>query len=132
MTLSAGSAPAIPGEGLAVELVPLRDITHLLTRAAHWEVPVVQIGGNLVLFASGGVLLGVRSGWGWGRSALVFAAVGVGIESFQLLLGRAVVVDDVLLAVVGGVLGCAVGRALGRHPGRGAARAGGTATVVPA
>jgi len=111
ITLVPGSAVAIPGEGPAVELVPFRDLAMQLTSSVHWEVPAVQIGGNLVLFASGGVLLALRSGHGWRRSAVTFLVIGLGVETAQLVVaGRSAVVDDVILAVIGGTTGAALGR----------------------
>ncbi|GAA4628864.1 VanZ family protein [Cellulomonas oligotrophica] len=112
ITLVPGTS-AFPGQAPSVELMPFGDLVPLLTSAVHWEVPFVQIGGNLVLFAAGGLLLGLRHGLGPGRAALTFLAAGVGIETWQLLVGgRSAVVDDVLLCVLGGTLGAWAGRAL--------------------
>ncbi|TQL01589.1 VanZ like protein [Cellulomonas sp. SLBN-39] len=119
ITLVPGASPSA-GRGPSVELVPFGDLVPLLTDAVHWEVPFVQIGGNLVLFAAGGLLLGLRHGLGAGRAVLTFLAVGVGIETWQLIVGgRSAVLDDVLLCVLGGALGAWAGRALARtvrHP----------------
>lgn len=124
VTLLPGSAVVVPGDQPAVDLVPFRDLVSLVGSSTHGEVPVVQIGGNLALFGSGGVLLGLRSRWGWGRSVVGFAALGVLVETLQLVLGgRVAVLDDVLLTIVGGALGCAVGRSLRRDQPR-VARAG--------
>lgn len=115
ITLVPGTS-AFPGQGPHVELVPFGDLVPLLTSSVHWEVPFVQIGGNLLLFAAGGLLLGLRHGLGPGRAALTFLALGIGIETWQLLVGgRSAVLDDVLLCVLGGTVGAWAGRTIARR-----------------
>jgi hypothetical protein len=88
-----------------VSLVPLNDLF------AH--DPVVQIGGNLLVFSALGALLPVRWPAGTARVALVAALASTTVEILQyaLALGRVSSVDDVLLNTLGAVLAAQVTRA---------------------
>jgi glycopeptide antibiotics resistance protein len=122
ITLSPGAGAGLPGMEPSVQLVPFGDLADLLTSSVHWEVPLVQIGGNLVLFAAGGALTVLRGRSGVLRTASIHFAVGVVIESIQYVIGgRSAVVDDVILAGVGAGIGAAfviVARRLTAHHGR--------------
>jgi hypothetical protein len=90
-----------------VSLVPLRDLTTLAPRDL-----VVQIGGNLLVFAALGALLPVR--WPVGTPVVLLtaavAAVAVEVLQFVLALGRVSSVDDVLLNVLGAGLAAQLSR----------------------
>ena len=121
LTLSPGAGAGLPGMEPSVRLVPFGDITDLVTSSAHWEVPFVQIGGNLVLFAVGGALMTLRRGHGVRRVVLTFLALGLVIEATQFFVGgRSAVLDDVILAGLGAGIGAAAvtgARRLARRPG---------------
>jgi hypothetical protein len=84
-----------------VNLVPLRDLAMLAPRDL-----VVQIGGNLLVFAALGALLPVRFRAGTAVVAVTAAVAAATVETLQyvLALGRVSSVDDVLLNTVGAVL----------------------------
>jgi len=89
-----------------VELVPLRGIGNLLLHSVSWQVPFVQIGGNVALFVPGGVLLAWRAGWSAAQTVAAGVALALGIEVLQYVLGAGVAsVDDLILAGVGTLLG---------------------------
>ncbi|MEV0379211.1 VanZ family protein [Nonomuraea sp. NPDC050643] len=110
--IAVGTAPWIwmiltPSDGAAgVGLVPFADLTDLL--GAPWDAVLVQVGGNLLVFAALGALLPVRSRRmsRLGRVAAVAAAFSVLVEVLQytLRLGRFSSVDDVLLNTTGAVI----------------------------
>src|SRR4051812_44345269 len=90
--LVAGSLPWLwmiltpdPAGARRLNLVPLRDLRTLAPRDV-----VVQVGGNLLVFAALGALLPVRWRAGTGRVALVAALASVTVEILQyaLDLGR--------------------------------------------
>jgi glycopeptide antibiotics resistance protein len=95
-----------------VSLVPLRD---LLTIAPGDLV--VQIGGNLLVFAAAGFLLPVRWPVGIGTVLIVAAGASTVVEALQYLLdlGRVSSVDDVLLNALGAGLAAALSRPLWRR-----------------
>ncbi|MBO9556700.1 VanZ family protein [Cellulomonas sp.] len=108
ITLSPGAGAGLPGMEPSVRMVPFADLADLLTSSVHWEVPLVQIGGNLALFAAGGALTVLRGRSGVLRTASIYFAVRVVIESIQYVIGgRSAVVDDVILAGVGAGIGAA-------------------------
>ncbi|MEO3886572.1 VanZ family protein [Nonomuraea sp. B5E05] len=89
-----------------VGLVPFTDLADLA--AAPWEAVLVQVGGNLLVFAALGALLPVRSRAmsSTVRVAAVAAAFSVLVEVLQyaLRLGRFSSVDDVILNTAGAVI----------------------------
>jgi glycopeptide antibiotics resistance protein len=89
-----------------VDLVPFGDLRGY-AHAVSWQVPFAQVGGNLVLYGTLGVLLAARFRWGVGRTAAVAGAVAALDEALQWLLptGRSATTDDVVVAVVGAALG---------------------------
>jgi VanZ like family len=92
-----------PGHG-SLELIPGRGLATIL--AGDAAVAIVQIGGNLLVFAAFGFLAPVR--WPLGTAAVAtYAAAGsVVVETLQyaLHLGRVSSADDVGLNALGGVL----------------------------
>jgi glycopeptide antibiotics resistance protein len=86
--------------------VPLRGIGNLLLGSVWWQVPFVQIGGNVALFVPGGVLLAWRARWSTAQVVAAGVALALGIEVLQYVLGAGVAsVDDLILAGVGTLLG---------------------------
>ncbi|MFI7129091.1 VanZ family protein [Nonomuraea sp. NPDC050153] len=110
--IAVGTAPWIwmtltPSNGqTGVSLVPFKDLIDLVS--APWEAVLVQVGGNLLVFAALGALLPVRSRAmsSLARVAAVAAAFSVIVEILQhaLRLGRFSSVDDVLLNTAGAVI----------------------------
>lgn len=90
-----------------VDLVPLHDLLTLAPRDL-----VVQIGGNLLVFAAVGLLLPVRFGVRTPTVAVTAAAASAAVETLQyvLALGRVSSVDDVLLNTLGAVLAAQASR----------------------
>ena len=89
-----------------VELVPLRGVGNLLFYSVSWQVPFVQIGGNVALFVIGGLMLAWRARWSTAQTFTAGVALALGIEVLQYLLGAGVAsVDDLILAGVGTLLG---------------------------
>ncbi|WP_344888687.1 VanZ family protein [Nonomuraea antimicrobica] len=107
-----GTAPWLwmiltPSDGAGgVGPVPFADLLDLLN--APPEAVLVQVGGNLLVFAALGALLPVRSRAmsSTARVAAVAAAFSVVVEVLQyvLRLGRFSSVDDVLLNTAGAVI----------------------------
>ena len=87
----------------AVQLAPLVDLGNLAT--AEPRVVVVQLAGNLLVFAAAGCLVPVRFRVGLAAVALGAAAASTALEAFQyaFLSGRVVSTDDVLLNTLGAV-----------------------------
>lgn len=83
-------------EGRALVLVPLRE---LVGQLADPTTAVVQIGGNLLVFAAVGALAPVRWRIGVGTVLAVAALGSVTVETVQYVaaIGRVTSVDDVLL-----------------------------------
>lgn len=94
-----------------VHLTPLRDIVAQLTNPATF---VVQIGGNLLVFAALGFFAPIR--WpalaGPGRLFAVAAAGSILVElaQYALDLGRVSSVDDVLVNALGAALASLLSR----------------------
>lgn len=95
-----------------IHLVPFQDLADVLR--AGPQTAVVQVGGNLLVFAALGALLPLRAPRfaGLVPVALVAAAGSAGVEILQhvLRLGRVSSVDDVLLNVAGAVAAALVTR----------------------
>jgi hypothetical protein len=81
-----------------ISLLPLRDLATLAPRDL-----VVQIGGNLLVFAAAGFFLPVRYRLGVPAVLALAAAGSVTVETLQyaLDLGRVSSVDDVLVNTLG-------------------------------
>ncbi|SDM42106.1 Glycopeptide antibiotics resistance protein [Nonomuraea jiangxiensis] len=113
-----GTAPWVwmiltPSSGpTGVGLVPFADLADLA--GAPWEVVLVQVGGNLLVFAALGALLPVRSRAmsSTARVAALAAAFSVLVELLQyaLRLGRFSSVDDVILNTAGAAMAALVTR----------------------
>jgi glycopeptide antibiotics resistance protein len=95
-----------------VSLVPLRDLLTL----APGDL-VVQIGGNLLVFAAAGFLLPVRWPVGIGTVLVVAGGASTVVETLQYVLdlGRVSSVDDVLVNAIGAGLAAALSRPLWRR-----------------
>jgi glycopeptide antibiotics resistance protein len=106
LTLIPTEVPSVPGQGLQVQLIPFTDIASQFGTPIGWEALVAQTGGNLLLFAAGGLLVSARRGWTWLAMAWRSAVLGLLVEAAQLLVaGRVASVDDVILTVVGALVG---------------------------
>lgn len=96
-----------PGDGpMGIDLIPFRDLIMVLH--ASPSTVIVQVGGNLLVFAALGALLPVRSPR-FARLrviALVAASASLTVEILQygLRLHRVSSIDDVLLNTSGAVL----------------------------
>jgi glycopeptide antibiotics resistance protein len=81
---------------------------------APWQTVFVQVGGNLLVFASLGALLPVRTARmaSAARVAAVATAASVLVETLQygLRLGRLSSIDDVIVNAAGAVLAALVTR----------------------
>ncbi|MFI6600797.1 VanZ family protein [Nonomuraea sp. NPDC050536] len=95
-----------------VNLVPFKDLTAVLS--APWDTALVQVGGNLLVFAALGALLPVRTSRmaSAARIAAVAAACSTLVEVLQygLRLGRFSSIDDVIVNTAGAVLAALVTR----------------------
>jgi hypothetical protein len=95
-----------------LQLVPLVDLMHVLT--GDPSTAIVQVGGNLLVFAAFGFFAPLR----WPirtRTVTLIAAGGslvVEFLQFALSLGRVTSVDDVLLNAAGAGLAALLGRQL--------------------
>jgi glycopeptide antibiotics resistance protein len=98
-----------PGPG-AVHPVPLQELPDYL--AAPVGVLIVQIGGNLAVFAGFGALAPVRWRLRWWQVVAMAAVGSVTVESLQHLLGlgRVASADDVLLNTCGAGLAAVLSR----------------------
>jgi glycopeptide antibiotics resistance protein len=102
--------PSIGTNG--INAVPFRDLSMVL--ASPPGTVIVQVGGNLLVFAALGALLPVRSPRFAGLVAVaaVAASASITVETLQyaLRLGRVSSIDDVLLNTAGAVLAAMVTR----------------------
>jgi hypothetical protein len=91
-----------------VDVVPLRD----LFQQPDLTTAVVQLGGNLLVFAAFGFFAPIRWRLTVYRVALIAAAGSVTVETLQYILdlGRVSSVNDVLLNTTGAVLAAAASR----------------------
>jgi glycopeptide antibiotics resistance protein len=94
------------GGGPVLELVPFALIGGMFD-AVWWQVPLVQLGGNVLLWVPGTLALALRFRWGVGRTLLAGTSAAVLVEALQLVLGtgRVTSTDDVLLAALGSAIG---------------------------
>ena len=99
----------------AVRLVPLVDLTDVLISAP--SVVVVQVVGNLLVFAAWGWCGPIRFRIGPAEVGGVALIASVTVEALQygLSLGRVSSVDDVLINVLGAVLAASVSVRLNRE-----------------
>jgi hypothetical protein len=100
--------PAAHARGL--HLVPLVDLVQVL--AGDGPTAVVQVVGNLLVFAAFGCFAPRRWPIGAGAVTLLAAAASVAVEALQyaLALGRVTSVDDVLLNAAGAGLAALLSR----------------------
>lgn len=109
VTLDPGRAPV----SRSLELVPLRDIVQMVAHSVWWQVPAAQVGGNVLLFVPGGVLMAWRHPWSLARTVAVGGLTAAAIETAQYVLALGVAsVDDIVLACVGTLIGAAAARAV--------------------
>lgn len=92
--------------GSAINLTPLDTIRRFWHRGTTGQ-KVINLAGNVAVFVPMGLLPPLlwgkmQNGW---RTALLCLGASCFIECFQLLIGRSVDVDDVILNTLGGVLG---------------------------
>ncbi|GIG87157.1 hypothetical protein Pen02_20930 [Plantactinospora endophytica] len=103
------------GDGRALSLVPLRELVDQL----HGEptTAVVQIGGNLLVFAAFGALAPVRWRIGAGTVVAVAAVASATVETLQYAagIGRVTSLDDVLLNAGGAGLAALASIGFRRH-----------------
>ena len=109
------------GQSTAVNLVPGSGIRTALNNT-NQELGALNLVGNVVMFASVGLLLPVAIGLRWLSTVAVAAVLSILIEVQQLIIGRAFDVDDILLntggAAMGAVVGVALASRLQRREGR--------------
>jgi hypothetical protein len=118
VAMVAGTLPWIwmiltPSNGTnAINLIPFRDLAAVLTSPP--STVIVQVGGNLLVFAALGALPPMRFPRmaGLAPVAAVAAAGSITVEALQHLLhlGRVSSVDDVVLNVAGAALAALVTR----------------------
>jgi len=99
----------------ATELVPFRGVMALVTNSVSWQVPFVQIFGNVAMFVPLGALVALDSRWTLLRVAILGASLAAVLEIGQYVLdnGRVTSVDDVMLAALGMWVGALLVRVLG-------------------
>jgi len=119
-----------------VDLVPFHELRQY-EHAVSVQVPVAQVGGNLVLYGTLGMLLAARTGRRFRWVVAAGTLVALADEGMQWLLGtgRAVTTDDVIVGAVGAALGAAVvvaGRSMARRRRTGASAASEGEPVVRA
>lgn len=114
--LVAGTLPSLllilfpVGEGRSLRLMPMQDMLRLLNAdVAH---AVLQIGGNLLVFAAFGALAPVR--WRIGLPAMLglscLSSTSLEIVQYALGTGQVTTVDDVLLNTAGAGIAALVTR----------------------
>jgi glycopeptide antibiotics resistance protein len=93
-----------------INLIPFRDLLTVLQ--ASPSTVIVQVGGNLLVFAALGALLPVRSSrfarFRWIALVAACASLSVEILQYGLRLHRVSSVDDVLLNTAGALLAAAM------------------------
>jgi len=117
--IGVGTAPWIgmlltpAGTGRRLQLVPFEDLVEVLAG----DDLLVQLGGNLLIFAVAGALLPVRFALGgWWRTIGIVTALGatasIAMEAMQyaLSIGRVASIDDVLLNALGAGLAAMLSR----------------------
>jgi glycopeptide antibiotics resistance protein len=104
----------VPGEGIRTAL-----------RNANRELGLLNLVGNVVMFAPVGFLLPLATRLRFVGATAVCALLSVAIETVQLTTGRSFDVDDVLLNTAGGALGAAFGVVVAYLLGRRATRRAG-------
>jgi glycopeptide antibiotics resistance protein len=87
-----------------VHPVPLQEVAGYVS--VSFDEAVIQLGGNLAVFAAFGALAPLRWRIGLGAVAALAAAGSITVETLQyaLDLGRVSSVDDVLLNTAGAIL----------------------------
>lgn len=96
-----------PADQWRLNLVPLRVVsdTYQQISQGNWDYLIINVMGNILMFAPIGFFVALLWGKGWKQAALWALAVSLFIELTQLPQGRASDIDDVWLNVLGGLLG---------------------------
>jgi hypothetical protein len=110
VVVTLGPVTAGDSAGSSVNLVPFRDIGAVL-RSGNASLAVVNLAGNILLFAPVGFLLGLLV-----RRPVLAVPLGIVLstaeEALQFVVGRVADVDDVLLNALGTLLGVMAARAV--------------------
>lgn len=97
--------------GTGVNLVPGSGIRSALNNVNR-GLGLLNLVGNVVMFAPVGFLLPVVARLRLRGAVAACASLSVTVELLQLMLGRSLDIDDVLLNTLGGALGAAAGVAV--------------------
>jgi glycopeptide antibiotics resistance protein len=96
-----------PG-GTGVNLMPGSGIRTTLNNVNR-DLGLLNLVGNVVMFAPVGFLMPLATRLSLRGVVVVCVSLSVSVELLQLMLGRSLDVDDVLLNTFGGALGAAAG-----------------------
>lgn len=107
-----------PANQWHVNLIPLRVFsdTYQQITQGNWNYLIINVMGNLLMFAPIGFFVALLWGKGWKQAVLWALAVSLFIELTQLPQGRATDIDDVWLNMLGGLLGYGFFRLLRKMP----------------
>lgn len=94
--------------GTGVNLTPGSGIRSALSNVNR-DLGLLNLVGNVVMFAPVGFLLPLATRLGIRGVVAICASLSVTVELLQLMLGRSLDIDDVLLNTLGGAFGAAVG-----------------------
>ena len=97
--------------GTGVNLMPGSGIQSALNNVNR-DLGLLNLVGNVVMFAPVGFLLPLATRLSLREVVAVCASLSVSVELLQLMLGRSLDIDDVLLNTLGGTLGAAAGLAV--------------------
>lgn len=97
-----------------VNLVPFAGIVDELQNI-NTTLGVLNVVGNVLMFAPLGLLGPTAIGGGWRRTAICGGLLSIAIELSQAVCGRSADIDDVLLNVLGVAVGVLAGVAVERR-----------------
>lgn len=102
LTLLTTETRSVPGHE-TMDLRPFRFLATLLSDPAPAQI--AEILGNVVMWVPAAVALGCLLGRAW-TSIILVGLLGISVEILQLgsRSGRASTIDDVILALIGGLL----------------------------
>lgn len=116
---SPGLGPDVP---VYVKWLPFEDLFDALRGEGRLRVTIIEMVSNIILF----VPLGLALRWqnprlGVGQTALIAAAVSIGVEVTQglVLTDRWPTTTDVIMNGLGGLIGAAIAGSLARAPAQG-------------
>lgn len=98
----------------SVNLVPGAGIIEQLENVNR-ALGLLDVAGNVAMFAPVGLLAPVAMAWTRGRTTLACLLLSLLIEGVQTATGRIGDIDDVLLNALGGLLGALAGAAVATH-----------------